>query len=159
MNRRDFTRLSAAGVWALPAFCASAGTWDYAWNLGIITDQVDLDLTRVLNSFYTKYQLRWAEIRDLQLDGKKRYVYADATRAQLKQVKRQLDDARVRSCRFSTRLSIKLLCPAPFRLARPLPTLIRNSVNSPGKWTISSGRRIQRTRLAPNEFASSPSGV
>ena len=96
MNRRDFTRLSAAGVWALPAFCASAGTWDYAWNLGIITDQVDLDLTRVLNSFYTKYQLRWAEIRDLQLDGKKRYVYADATRAQLKQVKRQLDDARVK---------------------------------------------------------------
>jgi sugar phosphate isomerase/epimerase len=88
MTRRDF--LYSAG------FAAVAGNSDYPWNLGIITDQVDLDLTRVLSRFYRKYPLRWAEIRYMNLDGRKRYVYADATAAQLKQVKRQLDDAGVK---------------------------------------------------------------
>lgn len=96
MNRRDFTRLTMAGVCTWPAFGALAGNLDYPWNLGIITDQVDLDLTRVLRSFYAKYHLRWAEVRYLQLDGKKNYVYANATRAQLKQVKQQLDYAGVK---------------------------------------------------------------
>jgi sugar phosphate isomerase/epimerase len=96
VNRRDFTRLGAAGVWTWPALRAWAGNLDYPWNLGIITDQVDLDLNRVLSSFYTKYHLRWAEIRYLKLDGAKSYVYADATQTQLKQVKRRLDDAGVK---------------------------------------------------------------
>ena len=96
MNRRDFTRLGAAGVWTWPALRAWAGNLDYPWNLGIITDQVDLDLNRVLSSFYTKYHLRWTEIRYLKLDGAKSYVYADATQTQLKQVKRRLDDAGVK---------------------------------------------------------------
>ena len=88
MNRRDFlSRASLAAV---------AANFDYPWNLGIITDQVDLDLTRVLTRFYRKYQLRWAEIRYLNLDGRKRYVYAEATPPQLKQVKRQLSDAGVK---------------------------------------------------------------
>jgi sugar phosphate isomerase/epimerase len=88
MNRRDFLRRTS--------LAAIAGNFDYPWNLGIITDQVDLDLTRVLSSFYRKYQLRWAEIRYMNLDGRKRYVYADATPAQLKHVKRQLSDAGVK---------------------------------------------------------------
>jgi sugar phosphate isomerase/epimerase len=71
-------------------------SFDLAWKLGIITDQVDLDLSRVLGTFYPKYRLRWAEIRYLKLSGKKRYVYADATPSQLKETKRQLDDAGVR---------------------------------------------------------------
>lgn len=44
------------------------------WNLGIITDPLDMDLSRVFSAFYPKYRLRWAGIRDLQLDGKSRYV-------------------------------------------------------------------------------------
>jgi sugar phosphate isomerase/epimerase len=88
MNRRDFLRRTS--------LAAIAGNFDYPWNLGIITDQVDLDLTRVLSSFYRKYQLRWAEIRYMNLDGRKRYVYADATPAQLKHVERQLSDAGVK---------------------------------------------------------------
>jgi sugar phosphate isomerase/epimerase len=88
VNRRDFlSRASLAAV---------ATNFDYPWNLGIITDQVDLDLTRVLTRFYRKYQLRWAEIRYVNLDGRKRYVYAEATALQLKQVKRQLSDAGVK---------------------------------------------------------------
>jgi sugar phosphate isomerase/epimerase len=69
---------------------------DSPWKLGIITDQVDFDLARVLSTFYSKYRLSWAEIRYEQLAGKNRYVYADATPAQLKQLKKQLDDAGVK---------------------------------------------------------------
>jgi L-ribulose-5-phosphate 3-epimerase len=95
MNRRNFTRLIVGSICALPELYASSGTSPYPWNLGIITDQVDLDLSHVLSRFYPKYHLRWAEIRDLKLDGRDRYVYTDATPVQLKRVKRQLDDAGV----------------------------------------------------------------
>jgi L-ribulose-5-phosphate 3-epimerase len=95
VNRRAFNRLGAAAILALPALHTFAASFDYPWKLGIITDQVDLDLSRVLSSFYPKYQLRWAEIRYVQIDGRKRYVYANATPGQLKQLKRQLDNAGV----------------------------------------------------------------
>ena len=45
---------------------------------------MDLDLSRVLSSFYRKYELKWAEIRELKIDGKRRYVYTDATPAEQK---------------------------------------------------------------------------
>lgn len=92
MNRRDFNRLGLAAAFgsALPM---SGETFDYPWKLGIITDEVDPDLGRVLSSFYPKYQLRWAEIRNLKLDGVTRYVYNGATHAQVKQIRKQLDDA------------------------------------------------------------------
>jgi sugar phosphate isomerase/epimerase len=96
MNRRDFSRLSAAALFSLPGIHTLAASFDYPWNLGIITDQVDLDLSRVLSSFYRKYELKWAEIRELKIGGKRRYVYTDATPAEQKQVKRQLDDAGVK---------------------------------------------------------------
>ena len=67
-----------------------------AWKLGIITDEVDADLARVLASFYPKYQLRWAEIRNVLLDGKSRYVYTSATPAQLREIRKQVDDAGVK---------------------------------------------------------------
>jgi L-ribulose-5-phosphate 3-epimerase len=95
VNRRAFNRLGAAAILGLPALDTFAAGFDYPWKLGIITDQVDLDLSRVLSSFYPKYQLRWAEIRYVQIDGRKRYVYANATPGQLKQLKRQLDNAGV----------------------------------------------------------------
>lgn len=75
---------------------ATAETFDYPWKLGIITDEVDLDLSIVLSRFFPKYDLHWAEIRELKSDGKKRYVYKDATPDQLRDIKKQLDDANVK---------------------------------------------------------------
>ncbi|HTU46711.1 MAG TPA: sugar phosphate isomerase/epimerase family protein [Bryobacteraceae bacterium] len=93
MNRRYFIRLGTAALAASPLF---AEEFDYPWKLGIITDEVDPDLSRVLSSFYPKYQLHWAEIRNLKLDGKTRYVYNSATPQQVKQIRKQLDDAGVK---------------------------------------------------------------
>lgn len=62
----------------------------------MITDQVDLDLSRVLRTFYRKYQLRWAEIRYLKHDGRAQYVYSDATPAELKEIQRGMNDAGVK---------------------------------------------------------------
>ena len=92
VHRRNFLRLAAS----LPAALSlRAAAFDYPWKLGIITDEVSPDLTRVLSSFYPKYGLKWAEIRNVQLAGGSRYVYKDASAAQLRQIKKQLDDAGV----------------------------------------------------------------
>jgi sugar phosphate isomerase/epimerase len=96
LTRRDFSRLGAAAVVGSALVDAVTPIFDYPWDLGIITDQVDFDLRYVLSSFYPKYRLRWAEIRYLQLAGRNRYVYSDATPGQLRQVRKQLDDAGVR---------------------------------------------------------------
>ncbi len=96
MNRRHFTRLSALAALSQAGYFSSAETFSYPWKLGVITDEVALDLGRVLSSFYPKYELHWAEIRELELGGKKRYVYNFATPGELKEIKRQLDDAHVR---------------------------------------------------------------
>lgn len=75
---------------------ADSEEFDYPWKLGIITDEVSPDLAEVLKSFYPKYGLRWAELRNLSLDGKNKYVYKSATTGQLKQIRKQLDDAGVK---------------------------------------------------------------
>lgn len=95
MTRRDFSRLGVVPFFGSLGFDTTE-SFDYPWNLGIITDQVDMDLAQVLSRFYPLYQLRWAEIRYLKLADGKRYVYAEATAGQLKQIKRQLDDAGVK---------------------------------------------------------------
>ena len=88
LNRRQFNGLAFAGTFA--------PTYSYPWKLGVITDQVDLDLKQALGRFFPAYQLKWAEIRYLQLNHKKSYVYADATQSQLRGIRRQLDDSAVR---------------------------------------------------------------
>jgi L-ribulose-5-phosphate 3-epimerase len=110
MKRRAFHRLVAAAVLSRHLTARSADQFDHQWKLGIITDQVDLDLKYVLTNFYPKYQLRWAEIRYLKLDGAKRYVYADATSGQLKHVKQQLDDGGIK---------LSVLDTAVFKVALP----------------------------------------
>lgn len=95
MNRRDFNRLGLMA--ALGAGAQLAGeSFDYPWKLGIITDEVDPDLAVVLSRFYPKYQLKWAEIRNVKLDGKSRYAYNSATPEQIRQIRKQLDDAGVK---------------------------------------------------------------
>ena len=96
MNRRDFNRLSALAAAFSVAPVSYAENFNDQWKLGVITDEVDLDLRRVLSSFYPKYPLRWAEIRNTKLDGQTRYVYKDASPRQLKEIKKQLDDAGVK---------------------------------------------------------------
>lgn len=110
MNRRDFNRLGIANLLGPLLANAFAENSDYPWKLGIITDQVDFDLARVLSTFYLKYRLRWAEIRYLELAGKNQYVYADATPGQLKQVRRQLDNAG---------LKLSVLDTAIYKIALP----------------------------------------
>lgn len=73
-----------------------AETFDYPWKLGIITDEVSPDLSVVFGQFYPKYGLKWAEIRNVSLDGRSKYVYNHATPAQLKEIRKQLDDAGVK---------------------------------------------------------------
>lgn len=95
MNRRTFNKLGAnALLWS--ALGALAESLPGPWKLGIITDQVDFDLQVVLKRFLPRYHLRWAEIRYLSSNGKNHYVYAESTPDELKQIKRQLDDAGVR---------------------------------------------------------------
>jgi sugar phosphate isomerase/epimerase len=110
VNRREFNRLGAGAVFALAAMKGRAGEFDYPWKLGIITDEVSLDLSRVLSSFYPKYHLRYAEVRNVELDGKNRYVYNGATRAQLREMKRQFDDAGV---------TVSVLDTAVYKIALP----------------------------------------
>ncbi len=97
MTRRDFTRLGAMAALSLATSpLAFPDSYDYPWKLGIITDEVDPDLALVFERFYPKYQLGWAEIRNLKLDGSSKYVYKSATPDQLKQIKQQLDSANVK---------------------------------------------------------------
>ncbi len=96
MNRREFNRLAALAGFGLASTASVARTFDYPWKLGVITDEVDPDLSRALSTFFPKYKLRWAEIRNLTLDGVNSYVYKSATPAQLKQIKHQLDAAHVK---------------------------------------------------------------
>ncbi len=103
LTRRELNRLGLiASIVGLPARRVLAESFDYNWKLGIITDEVDPDLSRVLSDFYPKYQLHWAEIRNLKLDGKSRYTYSAATPDQLKQIKRQFDDAGVQVSALDT---------------------------------------------------------
>lgn len=95
LNRRQFTR--SAAVTAASLFpILRAATYDYPWKLGVITDEVSADLSTVLSDFYPKYGLKWAEIRNLKVDGKSVYFYRSATVAQAKAVRKQLDDAGVK---------------------------------------------------------------
>lgn len=93
MNRREFVGLSSLAALGLAVPASAAAAFDYPWKLGIITDEVSPDLGQVLTSFYPKYNLKWAEIRNLKLNGKGKYVYKSATPDELKQIKKQLDDA------------------------------------------------------------------
>jgi len=117
VKRRTFNQL---GVNALlsAASRAFSDNFNNLWKLGIITDQVDFDLHVALNRFFPRYHLRWAEIRYLELNGQKRYIYAQSTQNELAQVKRQLDDAGVR---------LSVLDTAIFKIALPGTTPVGES--------------------------------
>ena len=111
MDRREFIRLAAgAATLSVAAGSSSAANFDYPWKLGIITDEAGLNLADVLKTFYPKYHLQWAEIRNLLLDGKNCYVYKTATPGQLKEIKSQLDDAGVK---------LSVLDTAVYKIALP----------------------------------------
>ncbi|MFL6354486.1 MAG: sugar phosphate isomerase/epimerase family protein [Bryobacteraceae bacterium] len=96
MNRRSFDLLALSALLSQSSSGRSGSEVYEHWKLGVITDQVDFDLSRVLDTFYRRYPLHWAEMRYLRLRGENRYLYADATLAELKQVRRELNDAGVR---------------------------------------------------------------
>jgi L-ribulose-5-phosphate 3-epimerase len=96
LNRRQFNRLGATAALSLYARLADADTFDYPWKLGVITDEVSPDLGEALKTFYPKYSLTWAEIRNLNLGGKNKYVYKAASPEEIKDIRKQLDDAGVK---------------------------------------------------------------
>lgn len=95
MNRRQFHRLSATAALSLYGRWAAAEAFDYPWKLGVITDEVSPDLGEALRTFFPKYGLKWAELRNLKLNGKNKYVYKAATADEIKDIRKQLDDAGV----------------------------------------------------------------
>ncbi len=96
MSRSTRREILGAAAALAAAFHGRAASFDYPWKLGIITDEVSPDLNKVLTEFYPKYGLKWAELRDVKLGGTTRYVYKDATPAQVKQISKQLDDAGIK---------------------------------------------------------------
>ncbi len=96
MNRRQFHRLGATAALGLYSRLAAAEPFDYPWKLGVITDEVSPDLGETLKTFFPKYQLGWAEIRNLKIAGKNKYVYKAATLEELKDIRKQLDEANVK---------------------------------------------------------------
>jgi L-ribulose-5-phosphate 3-epimerase len=102
VNRRRFNRLSAMTALGLCAKWADAETFDYPWKLGVITDEVSPDLGETLKTFYPKYRLGWAEIRNLQIGGKNKYVYKSATKEEIKHIRKQLDDAGIKLSMLDT---------------------------------------------------------
>ncbi len=117
MRRRDFTHLTALAALSCGAPELLAEEFDYPWKLGIITDEVSPDLAKVLQDFYPKYGLRWAEIRNVQLDGKSKYVYKSATPAQLQEIRKQLGDAGAHVSVMDTGV-YKILLPGTTPLAQ-----------------------------------------
>jgi L-ribulose-5-phosphate 3-epimerase len=95
VTRRDFHRIGMAGLLGASA-TLDGESFDYPWKLGVITDEVDLDLSVVLSRFVPKYDLHWAEIRNMKLGGKTQDVYKSATPEQLRGIKKQFDDAQVK---------------------------------------------------------------
>ncbi len=103
LNRRDFHRLAgAAGLGAWVRSLRAAEQFDYPWKLGVITDEVSPDLSKTLTSFVPKYQLGWVEIRDLRIDGKGKYVYKAASADEIRDIRKQMDDAGVKLSMLDT---------------------------------------------------------
>jgi sugar phosphate isomerase/epimerase len=94
MLRRTFLSAGAAALTILSRAGKAAGV--DGWKLGIITDEAGMDINAALQKFVPAYGLHWVEIRDLALNGKTKYVYRDASPAELREIKKQLDDAGVR---------------------------------------------------------------
>ena len=138
MNRRQFN-IGALAALGLSATHALAETFDYPWKLGIITDEVDFDLDRTLKSFYPKYGLKWAEIRDVLFDGKHSYVYRDASPSQLKKIWQQLDDAGVK---------LAVLDTAVYKIGLPGTTLVRPNPKDLNPGTGEYDRQLEDLKRA-----------
>jgi L-ribulose-5-phosphate 3-epimerase len=110
ISRRELYRLSALTALSFTALGASPSPFGYPWKLGIITDEVSPDLDQVLSSFFPRYQLHWAEIRNTLLQGKSSYIYRTATPEQLKDIRQQLDHADVK---------LSILDTAIYKIALP----------------------------------------
>lgn len=100
MRRREFLWRAAATAAALPvalpALARPFGDFDYPWKLGLITDEADADLARVLTQFVPRYRLQWVELRNVRFNGRPVYLGERGTPAEVRQVKEQLARAGVR---------------------------------------------------------------
>ncbi|HEX4771232.1 MAG TPA: sugar phosphate isomerase/epimerase family protein [Bryobacteraceae bacterium] len=138
MNRRSFLQAGAAALSALPLLSA-ANQLDYPWKLGVITDEVDPDLARALSSFYPKYGLKWAEFRNVSLGGRSVYVYREATDAQLRDLRKQLDGAGVK---------LSVLDTAVYKITLPGTTPLGASANDLNPATGEYARQLDDLKRA-----------
>ncbi|MFL6415862.1 MAG: sugar phosphate isomerase/epimerase family protein [Bryobacteraceae bacterium] len=103
VTRRGFARIGGlAGLAAALGPELRSAQFDYPWKLGVISDEVSLDLPKALGTFFPKYKLEWTEIRNVRLNGKSSYVYRDATPDQIGNIRKQLDDAHVKLAALDT---------------------------------------------------------
>jgi sugar phosphate isomerase/epimerase len=116
-----------------------AETFDYPWKLGVITDEVDSNLSRVLTEFYPKYGLKWAEFRNVSLDGRAAYVYQDATPVQLHSLRKQLDDAGVK---------LSVLDTAVYKITLPGTTPAGQNARDLNPGTGEFGRQLEDLKRA-----------
>ena len=86
------------------------GTGVDGWKLGVITDETGFNMDAALKRFVPAYGLHWVEIREIEIRGKKSYVSRDASPADLRDIKRRLDDAGVR---------LSVLDSAVYKIALP----------------------------------------
>src|SRR5947209_15054923 len=94
MLRRTFLTTGAAALTATIARAKGSGV--EGWKLGVITDETGFDMNAALQRFVPAYGLHWVEIREINIDGKKQYVYRDASDSDLRDIKKRLDDAGVK---------------------------------------------------------------
>lgn len=94
MKRRDFSKM--IGALAAGTLAAAPPPGPHGWKLGVITDEVSLDLAPVLNQFCPKYKLHWVELRYVNIAGKKTYVATEAPPEQARQLRKQINDAGLR---------------------------------------------------------------
>lgn len=142
-SRRQLIKgsLSIAATGFLPSRRKAAAGEEpgYPWKLGIITDEVSPNLTTVLSNFFPKYHLKWAELRNVALDGKSSYFYTAASVAQAKAVRKQLDDADIK---------VSVLDTAIYKIALPGTKPIGENAADLNQSTGEYGRQLEDLKHA-----------
>lgn len=69
---------------------------------GIVSDEADFDLARVLRDYAPEFRLKEVELRELNLAGRRIYLARDASLSQAREIGRQIADAGVRLSALDT---------------------------------------------------------
>ena len=118
MTRRKLLKAGSAAALGVSVL-RSAPTYSYPWKLGVITDEVSLNLEPALHKFCPHYGLKWVELRNMTLGDKPLYVYRDASASELQEIRKHLDD---------TQIQLSVLDTAVYKI--PLPGTVPQGANA-----------------------------